>query len=480
MIKLYPTKIVITNYQPGEKEDMERFLSVWDKVIFDYSFSAFLLDEDKEEIVIPGGYDLNELRRFFPREEYEDHRDNLDPYRKVKFSLKFPPRNQNQKNAIDFLVKTKSAQKFLCLPTGAGKTYCSIHYTLRSGKLPMTLVDTENLAEQWKKSILFFTNIKEEEIFMIKGKDSINKLLKMKKDELKKFKWFIASHRTIGAFMGDDMEKLDGLFKHLEIGVKLYDEAHVEMKNIFYMDSVTNTESVYITATPNRSNPQDQKVYKRMFADVPMFRLKEGDVERYHNVMVVKYNSKPSLKEQTGMKNKHGFDVNKWCRYILEEDNYATLSSILIQLIGKFNKNRDKKMLLLFPTMEGNGILHEDLSAEFPDIQVGRFDSSIKDKNKRVLELDKDLIISTDKSFGKAIDVKGLSVVFNTIPFGSQTMAEQMMGRLREIPGEEVWFIDLNDVGFDNVKNQMKLKRTVFNKKAKEIFELDLTGGAAK
>jgi superfamily II DNA or RNA helicase len=475
MITVYPTKIIINDYDENSVPKLEKSLSVWDKTIFKYVFSAFLYDEDNKDLIIPGGYNLAYLMKLFPRDEYINKRREVNPYNEVTFSLKFPARDSIQQDAIKFLMKTNNPQKFLCLPTGKGKTYCSIHYVFKSKKLPITFVDQENLMEQWKKSILHFTSIKEEQIYLISGRSSIDKLMKMTKKELSKYKWFIAIHRTINNYLEEDFDNVGKLFDKLGIGVKLYDEAHVEYQNIFLVDSLTNTESIYITATPSRSNPIEDNVYQKIFKDVPMFKVDDELLERYHNVIIVKYNSKPSLDDQAKMKSKYGFDVNKWCSYILQDGKYEDFANMIISVLNKINKNKDKKTALLFHTMEGNAILQDDLQNEFKDIQVGRFDSSIKNKDKRMKEWEKNIIVTTDMSFGKAIDVKELMIVLDTVPFGSKVMTEQMLGRLREIEGKEVYYVAFIDVGFESCRNQLKQRRNIYNKKARKIIELDLS-----
>lgn len=472
MITVYPTKIVIDNYVEGSVPKLERSLSVFDKTIYQYTFSGYFVDEDTNQIIIPGGYRLQKLMELFPRDQFIDKRLEVNPYREVSFSLRFPPRDDLQKDAINFL-QINSKQKFLCLPTGKGKTYCSIHYVFKSKKTPMVFVDQENLLEQWKDSILNFTTVKEEEIFIIKGKDSINKLLKMTKKEVSKYKWFITIHRTISKFLDEDFLNMEKLFNHLGIGVKLYDEAHVEMKNIVYVDSLTNTESVYITATPKRSDPIENYVYGNIFHEVPKHIV--VDDERYHNVIIVKYNSNPSLEDQENMINRYGFDANKWSKYILQDGKFENFYSMILKLINDVNGSRTKKLALLFHTMEGNGLLHESLVEDLPDMSIGRYDSSIKNKATKESQVDKDLFVTTDKTFGKAIDVKDLSVLINTVPFGSEVMSEQMLGRLRRLNGKEVYYIDCIDVGFERCRKQLNKRRNIYNKIGKKLYEIDLT-----
>lgn len=475
MITAYPTRIVIDGYEEGSVPKLEKGLSVWDRVTFSYSYSSYLLDDETKELIIPGGFNQYYLEKLFPRDKFINKRNEISPFNKVNFSINSSFRDNIQREAIHFLLNEKNNQKFLCLPTGAGKTYCSINYVYRTKKLPMVFVDQENLMDQWKNSILKFTDVKEDEVFFISGKESINKLLEMEKEELKKFKWFIAVHRTISNFINSDMTGINKLIKYLGIGVKLYDEAHVEFKNILLIDSLTDTESVYITATPSRSDPIENSLYQKVFKDVPMFKLYEDEFERYHNIIIVQYDSKPSIDDKASMINRHGFDVNGWCKYILEDSKFNDFYEKVNTVINKLDKNNDNKIALLFHTMSGNSIIQENLKEDFPDKKIGRFDSSIKDKNKRIKEWEKDIIVTTDKSFGKAIDVKDLSIVLDTVPFGSKVMTEQMLGRLRQLPNKEVFYVAFIDVGFDSCKKQLKQRRNIYNIKAKNIYEIDLT-----
>ena len=76
------------------------------------------------------------------------------------------------------------------------------------------------------------------------------------------------------------------------------------------------------------------------------------------------------------------------------------------------------------------------------------------------------------KGLFKGMDVKDLRVLINTVPFSSDAKLTQVVGRLRRIPDKEVIFIDINDIGFDAIKNQLRLKKTkVYTVLGKKIFE---------
>lgn len=57
------------------------------------------------------------------------------------------------------------------------------------------------------------------------------------------------------------------------------------------------------------------------------------------------------------------------------------------------------------------------------------------------------------------MDVNDLRVLINTVPFSSDTKLTQVIGRLRKIPDREVFFFDVNDIGFDGIKGQLNLKK---------------------
>ena len=473
MIRLLPTRIIVENYEIGDVPSLEKRLSVWDKNTFSYSFSAFLYDGDTKELILPRGFNLMELQKFFPMRKFMDETNNVSEQLPVNFSLKAPPKDDVQTGAISFLINESLKQKFLSLPTGRGKTYCSIHYVFKTKKRPLVFVDQENLMEQWKNAILKFTNVTDDEIFFISGKSSIAKLKKMSKSERANIKWFIAIHRTIASYIeSEGTKELNDLFTLLGIGVKIYDEAHVEFKNTFFVDGITDIESIYITATPSRSDPIENTVYRRMYETVPMFRLEDDEIENYHNIIIVEYNSKPSLEDKARMKNQYGFNTNEWCKYILQEDNYILLTTIIAEILEKINKNHDRKTAMLFHTNEGIEKLFVDFEEEFPNLEIGKFNSSIKDKKKRMEEWNKDIILTTDKSFGKAIDVANLQIVIDTIPYGSEVVTKQTIGRLRKIDDKEVFYVILVDVGFDSCKKQLKQKINIYNKLAKKIFKI--------
>lgn len=476
IIKIYPTKITINNYNLGDCVNLEKSLSVFDNVIWKVTLEQFIYDEENKILTIPAGYDRYKLKTMFPNYYMDTSEENkVEPYNKTIYSLKFPTRNTMQNEAINFLLK-KDTKKFLCLETGGGKTYCAIHYIHRTRKLPMVIVDQDLIANQWKDRILYFTNITEEEIFMIKGKDSINKLIEMSDKDLKKYKFFIAIHRTLNSYDNNDNKyTLHDLFSHLKIGCRLYDEAHIEMRSIFYIDTVYNCESVYITATPSRSNYKENMVYQNSFNTSVISRF-TWKSESYHNIVVKAYDSKPSQIDELNMSTKYGFDGNMYCNYVLTNNNaYDVFYDSLKELFNNTFKKTKHKCIILFKTTA----LCDEMYNAFKDyleslnnmnITTGEYHYKIKNKEDN---LSKDIIFTTDKSMSKAVDIKDLSLVINTVPCTSESLMKQVIGRLRQLKDREVYYIDMYDKGFSKQSKQFNIRLKTYKKISKRIIYLN-------
>lgn len=478
---VYPTKIVILNCNL-EDENIKKLikaLSVWDSVYFKYSLTAYFYDEYKKELTIPGGFSRNKLLEIIPDIKLMDCTDKKIKKRTLgAVSMKFPPRNDLQVRAIDFLIGNTDyssglTQKMLSLNTGEGKTYCAINYVVKTKNIPMIFVDQDSLGKQWVDSIKNFTNVEEDQIYFISGVSSINKLMKMTKKDLNKIKFFIAIHRTIKAHMDKNDENLTTLFSQLGIGVKIFDEAHLEFINTFSIDCKTNTESIYLTATPSRSNPVENYVYQRVFANVKKFSSNFGSdkPKNYHNIMMVKMNTTPNAKEQAKMMSKYGFSTNAYFNFIESPEKMDYFYHRIKTILKNAYKSKMRKSAIILHTLSSVETITSKIKEDFPDLKICRFDSSVpKAERNKVLE-ENDIIVTTDMSFSKGIDVKGLDICINTVPIVSKPKNEQMLGRLRRLDDKEVWYFDFVDAGVPKIVDILKMKQKLYTSKAKSIRE---------
>lgn len=481
------TKLIIEDIKEEEKESLikslNKSLAVWDPAYFKYVNQIYKYDEENNKIFIPGSYSNTEFEKIFGKDILiQNNIENQITKRNMgRVNLKSAPRDNLQQNAIKFLKgETYSKdcnQKLLSLKTGEGKTYCAINFSVSTKTIPIIFVDQLSLAEQWKKAILQFTSVEEDQIFIISGKDKFTKLEKKNKKEISSIKFFICIHKTISAYLEENFYKANEFFNRLGIGIKIFDEAHLSVNSMFNIDYAIDCPSIYLTATPSRSDKNENYVYKRAIKEMKVFSTEKGifKKESYHNILLVKFNSNPSYKDSLKFKNKYGFSINGYNQYMEKEDKYDYFLDKIVRLIKFGNKGgKNRRMAIILHSLSIVEKVNNDLQKIFSDKKIGRFDGTIsKEEKSNVLE-NCDIIVTTDMSFSKGIDVKNLEIVINTVPIYSAPKNEQMLGRLRELPGKEVWYFDFVDAGLSNMQSILKAKESVYMRKAKFIKDVVL------
>jgi superfamily II DNA or RNA helicase len=462
-INIYNSKIIIENYMNGDYTKLLNSLSVWSERAYTrgkyVSWRAYQINNKSKELIIHKGINLQYLKKIYPSHNINYYLNGNPYYNFNDINLITKPRNQLQIDSINFLLNNNDTQKFLCLKPGDGKTYCAINYIMYKKINSVIIVDNDKLIKQWKDSFLKFTNIKEDDIFIISGSPSLEKLLDINYNN--NYKIFIASHRTIDSFSSKNKNGfsiLDRVFFNTGIGIKIFDEAHVEWKNIFDIDVHTNTlETIYLTATPDRSNPAESKVYQKLFGNIDMFGLEEFRDKKHITYIEYKWNSHPSDIDKANMKNNYGFDSNSYNEYILSKRLNNFIDFLNNNIMEFIFTNNIKKIAIVVNCNNLVQKLYEIFSQLYPDKKIGRYCGIIPVK-ERAKELDKDIIITTIKGFNKGVDVNGLEVVVNTVSIASSVIMEQLSGRLRYNKDYKSYFFQMTDMGFKEIIRHSKIR----------------------
>ena len=214
--------------------------------------------------------------------------------KKPNFKLKTEPRDNIQKKAISFLVGTDKFKKSfgysqlsLNLDTGAGKTYCVIASLCILKCKTIIISHTENIKEQWISSIEKFTSIDKRRVLNISG----TKILENFEDS-SKYDIYLVNHRTIQQYAKKyGWDKINDLFKKMQIGIKVFDEAHIEFGSILNIDFHTNVfKTFYLTATFERTDISEDRVFKLCFKNIAKYgyetrRRKKKTYKIYSNII---------------------------------------------------------------------------------------------------------------------------------------------------------------------------------------------------
>lgn len=474
-IRVKHTAIEISNYNMGDSTALEKKLSIWDERRFKYIPYGYMYDEESKKLLIPRGVDINYVERLF--DTLADFDYEPDPYDKVSIKLKVMPRDDIQRKSIAFLIgendfeyTKKYAQLLLNLPTGEGKTYTTVAAITLLGLKPIIIVHTDIIRQQWISTFIKMTNLTERQICIINGTANIKRLLK---DDSLKYKVYIVNHKTLLSYAKKhSWRELGDVFKHLRVGIKVYDEAHLNFENMLHIDLNTNTKkTIYLTATFDRVNQNEIRLFNICFRNLVRYGEEAKQQKRKHIIYLgVLYNSHPPIDVQADMFTYRGFNKIRYANYLMNSDKfYDALAFVL-----RYFKDKEGKTLILSSKIDSVESIKDFIEKNFPDKTVGVYHSKIPVEEK-LKSRECDIISATPRSFGEGADIPGLRITVMTESYSSKIEAEQVSGRLREYsPYDYTCYVELVDVGFRKVYAMYKKRMSVFKQKCAKILTIDI------
>lgn len=470
------TSILIADYSLGDYPKIENNFKLYDKLTHKIYYLGMHYDEEERILYLPRGIDIWYIEQIIGQKAYIDK--NYNKYEYIDIKLKVGPRDEKQKEALRFLVgaaeyKDNEYKSQLCLNlnTGAGKTYTSIAAKVYFQMKSILITYSINWLDQWKACMIQYTSVEPSEVLIIEGSPVINRLLKMKPEQLAKYKMYLVTHATIKSYANKHGWKAIGkLFEHLKVGIKLVDEAHLNFENMTMIDFHTNVyKTYYITATPARSSEEENIIYGRYFKNIPSIDLFDEEEDPHTKYIAIKFKSKPTPFEITACKNQYGLDRNKYCNYLTGKEEFYKLLTVVMDLCLKVNG----KCLIYIGTNYAIGIIYRWLSIHYPELynNIGIFTTLTAPEFKEE-QKEKKIILSTTKSCGAAMDIKGLKMTVNLAePFKSEVLAVQTLGRTRD---EDTFYIDIVDMSFIQCRKYYYYKKPIFERRAVSCTEISI------
>jgi hypothetical protein len=498
---------LIPDYEKGDSEGIEKSLSIWDERRFTVTPIGYYYNEEKKELRIPRGYNYSDLKRMTHREITV----NKVPqeFDKIDIRLYQNPREDLQIRVISFLCGLgkyqhieKHSQVFCDLNTGKGKTYCAIA-AVSHLKTKVAIIIPSRLSSklipQWKESIIKYTNKKDRDILVVKGSDMCVDILKGK---YKTKEFFIFSKGTILSFAKTNgWDKFEELMRVTKVGVKIVDEAHMDMHTNVLIDCHSNVKrNFYLTASAGRGDEWENKIFKRLFNMVPILGKDLTKKEDNYIVMFCyQFRHKPTQKQRIGCKTREGLSAALYSNYLVNKDGarlefFTAFDKVMknvfaptrfkdkvlsgTESLGPYSRNETGhikifkkdtfkgKLLVLASTRELLRTIQKFLVANYPQYTIGMYtgDVDIKVRDK---ELENDIILATDKGMGTGADVDDLQVVINLIPYSNEISANQLPGRLRDIK-RKVIYVEIVNIAFDEAASQYYRRMPFLSQKAKD------------
>lgn len=323
-------------------------------------------------------------------------------------------------------------------------------------------------------------DLQEDDLWVVKGAPDFAKLIAKAKNGEFKAKMVIFSSTTfqiyLKAFRDDPVEALReygcapiDLMKLLKVGVLGRDEVHELFHFNFLVDLAVNVhKTISLSATVDFDNKMTNKMCALMFPKSE--QINNGVWDKYINAVGLFWRlEKPKLMRCTlnGAYNHGAFEASiiKNKRTL---ENYLDMIEDMVDSIYSRMTNGDKVLIFAYTTQMCTLIADRlrDVYSHDPEIKVNRYVG--EDDYTDLME--GDIIVSTLKSSGTAVDISGLFACLMTTAIYSTQSNVQALGRLRKLKGRphlnpEFYYLVCKDIDKHIDYHKAKIKQ--FDQKVK-------------
>lgn len=371
----------------------------------------------------------------------------------IKFKMIVNPRDEYQRNAIQVMIHSDNG--IIQAKTAFGKTYVAINAISKIGKKSLILVHKIALAEQWKKDILKYTDLKDDDIEILSGNY----------DNWDLSKPIIIS--TVQNFVSKNNHQMWDLRNKMisaDFGITIYDEVHATAGPIMFSMSsrwFASKRIFGLSATPVRGDDND-KLIRWTVGEV--IYTDERDIMPVY-ISYIKIPARIPPKHMAYM-NYGGNDfMRRYYKFYCRTPEYLeTSTDLIIKLIKS-----GKKILVVgkykFILDDIYSLLSEKMIKEnIPMNNVITIHGTSKETLDELEFGKQSCVISTDKYFSDGLSVQWLdTLVYLTSPSSKSLVnIPQMIGRIvRKFEGKNyVTVYDIYNDDFD-VECSRKLKREI-------------------
>jgi superfamily II DNA or RNA helicase len=360
-----------------------------------------------------------------------------------------------QKRYIKALLDMQNPIGLIDLKTGMGKSAIGMKAISRLNMRTAILILPKYI-QKWIDDVKKYTDVKDDEIYVVQGSDSLVQLMEMKDI---KYKFIIFSMRTVSNYITsyEDHEFTypvlpQDLMKHLGVGSLLNDETHQHFHAVYKASLYFDVKRfIGLSATLDSNQKDIKEIYYTLF---PTKNRISGlvEYERYLLVKAIRFtvdNPKAILFKGPQGYNHNLFEQSVMRNSVLLRD-YIEMIMFYVKAGYIARKKKGEKLLIFAASVRMCTILRNYIAVTYPKLDVRRY---VEDDDYDNL-MEADICVSTVISSGTAVDIPGLISVIQTISISSLQANLQAAGRLREIDGRDVIYYYIYA---GNIKNQYKM-----------------------
>lgn len=392
--------------------------------------------DEEQTMVLPPKFVFPIYRRYFLSSVelapyLEESQPEILEHDGFDFKMNFGPRDE-QKDLAEMAGNALSTQKFfkgiVQAAPGWGKTYISINIGSQTKGQVLVVVPNNLLASQWKKSILDFTNLTEDDIGMMKGSD----LEKLKKKGMDKKPFNIILIQSLDSqLQRANFQELIDFYRNTSI--VFYDETHTSGAADGYAKTTgifSTFNIVGLSATPYKKDKNLFQLYTGIgqivyisthqnlipncnmhLLDTPITPKEQREL--FDIFQKTNYNFFMSKLED------YLFKVDAYFVYIAEWLLYRYKQGFSTVVLFKTNKMLDKLKLFMEKLLEKDTV----------ELKLTILTNETAKKNRKELE-SSDVVLSNYKMFSAGADVPHLSCIFFASMVLSKTTIIQSLGRV--------------------------------------------------
>ena len=473
MILIKRSHLQVTDYQWNDSRSLEFKFSVYNLGTREYEYKAMDWNGETKTLYLPRGMDIRMVETLTRSKAVIDK--SCDEWDKIgKVMIKYLPKNEIQQKTIRFILGLGDydytagySQLSINLMTGKGKTYVAIASMAYEETRFMVITSIRGWLQQWAEKALEYTDFTPKNILNLTA-PVITKILAGKLD-LSGIKMVTSTHSTLGDYASKHgWDKIDLLFNALRIKYKIFDEAHLYFDSMSMIDFHSNTyKTLYLTASPYRSDDKENEIYRRYFEMVPSIELFDKERDAVTQYISVHFNSHPTPAEIMHCMNKYGLIKARYIDYIIKRDCFWKLLYCCFFEAVVPNPGRT---LMLTETNNVIPILKDWIESEFPEYRghIGTFHGDSKPQERA--EAKQQWIVITNRMCGgTCMDIPDLGLCFPVlVPTKSKVITHQLFGRVGREGTTLTKFIylDIVDEGFKKLKEFYSYRLPVFMKYA--------------
>ena len=465
-LEVYPTHIEFCPYEKGDRFEIEKMYSKWNKGKHRYEPVGYMI-EDKR-LYLPKGTNPAIFTNTYTNTLI---RNCSNQYTKIRH---FPSKDvylepkEHQIPILEFMnhegkhASANSNQYVLNSSTGSGKTFCTCSMICKRGICSLIIVHSTKIKDQWVETFKKDTSLDDRDVVELDSAKMIEDYREKKKTGLV----FITGHQLCLSYVkAYGWEKFNEFLEICGIGIKVYDEAHLFFENILRIDFKTNImETYYLTATFSRTDAKENKIFNEAFSKSDFYIPSTPESRKHIIYSPVLFNSSPSIQVANSIQTRYGLSAYKYIEYAFGKDPHNCLIQLFLMMFKKV-VNNEGRILIVSPTIDSTIYVYNTLKRAYPDLDVAVLNSKVPEEERKEIAKSARCISTTIKSSGAGTDILGLRFLFCMEPHMSKMMTTQLAGRLREYsPDLYTYMFDFFDMGFLPLRNSYKNHDEVMNK----------------